>query len=132
MNLLIYVVGGLLLTWAAYLGYLWLSTQSVKGKLLEHEALAHLPGAQGHTERLLIYCYTEACPPCRRMSPLMDELREEGHPIVKADLAQDPELAELLGVHATPTLLLVEQGQIRDAALGARSRRQILKLLGAA
>lgn len=132
MTLLVYVVGGLLLTWAVYLGYLWLSTQSTKGKPLDAEVMAHLPDVQGRQGPYLIYCYTEGCPPCRRMSPLMDALQEQGYPIVKADMAKDPELAELLGVRATPTVLLVEDGQIRDALLGARSQQQLLKLLGEA
>ncbi len=131
MNLAIYVVGGLTLTWAAYMGYLWLSTQAIRGRPLEDSLRRHLPELERHGERALIYCYSAACGPCRSMTPLVDQLREEGYPIVKADLGQNPELAEALGVRATPTLLLVEDGQIQAAGLGAKTRRQILKLLQA-
>ncbi len=130
MDFTIYIVGGLVLTWAAYMAYMWFSTQSMRGRQVEGLS-GRIPELAHYPERALIYCYTRACPPCRSMTPIIDQLREEGYPIIKIDLGEDQDLAMELGVRATPTLLLVEHGRIQRAGLGARSRRQILHLLQA-
>jgi len=130
MDFTIYIVGGLVLVWGGYMGYIWLSTQSIRGRHVDGLS-ERIPELTHSPERLLIYCYTRACPPCRSMTPIIDQLREEGYPIIKIDLGEDRGLARELGVRATPTLLLVEHGRIQHAGLGARSRRQILHLLQA-
>ncbi len=130
MDWTIYIAGGLLLTWAAYMAYMWLSTQSMRGRQVDGLS-DRIPELARYPERALIYCYTGACPPCRSMTPVIDQLREEGHPIVKVDLGEHRDLAMELGVRATPSLLLVERGQIQRAGLGAKSRRQILRMLEA-
>jgi thiol-disulfide isomerase/thioredoxin len=130
MDFTIYIVGGLMLTWGAYMAYMWLSTQAMRGRQLDSLS-GRIPELAHYPERVLIYCYTRACPPCRSMTPIIDQLRKEGHPIIKIDLGEDRDLAMELGVRATPSLLLVEHGQIQYAGLGAKSRRQILHLLQA-
>ncbi len=130
MNFTISIVGGLMLIWGAYMAYLWRSTQLMRGRPVDGLS-ERIPELAHYPERVLIYCYTRACPPCRSMTPVIDQLREEGHPIIKIDLSENWDLAMKLGVRATPSLLLIEHGQIQRAGLGARSRRQILRLLQA-
>lgn len=128
MQLVIYIVVGLVGIWGLYSGYLWLTSQSLKGREitpLRHKApeLGDLP------EKAIVYCYSPNCGPCRNMTPLVDELQQDGEPIVKLDIPQHLELAHELGIKATPTLLLVKQGRVEEVIVGTRTPTQIRQML---
>jgi thioredoxin 1 len=100
----------------------YLSTRRLVGKQLE---LDNLP-ADYH----LFYFYSPNCGPCRRMTPIVDELAGQSDAITKVDISKDPELAGRFGIRATPTTVLVENHIIKAVRLGAQSQKQLQKLLG--
>ena len=131
MELAIYLIVGLSITWATYLLYLWLAAKSMEGRMAD-ELLDALPELAEHPERALVYCYSPSCGPCRAMSPVVDQLHDDGEPVFKVDIAANAELARDLGVRAAPTLLLVENGTISQVLLGSRNRPQLEALLNSA
>lgn len=128
MNLTVYVVIGLLLAWILYMGYLSFSSSKVKGREISQLA-PRLPGLAEHTDKALIYCYSPRCGPCKTMTPVIDELCQKGKPIIKLGLPENLEVAQELGIRATPTLLLVRDGRIAEVNIGAKSQHQVLQLL---
>lgn len=83
----------------------------------------------GEVEDRLIYFYSESCPPCKQMTPIIDDLATRHEKISKIDVKRDPEAARQYKIRATPTLILVKGGVIDDILLGAKKATQIENLL---
>jgi len=77
----------------------------------------------------LLYFYSPACGPCRSMTPLIDRLAREHGNVGKIDVQQDPDTARRFGVRATPTTVLVKGNIVKGVVLGAKSLKQLEKLL---
>jgi thioredoxin 1 len=80
---------------------------------------------------VLIDFYADWCGPCRMVSPIVDQIAQEGgaFKVGKVDVDRSPELAAKYGVMSIPTLVVLKDGQVAQQAVGARSKDQILKML---
>ncbi len=125
--------GYLVLTFVALsLGYmLWsgLSVRTVKGQTTDVLEPA-LPGLAAHQARAVIYCYSEHCGPCRKMAPDIDRLAAEHPNLFKLDVTRHHREGRAMGIRATPTTLLVEDGRVIKALLGAGAISSIETYLG--
>jgi thiol-disulfide isomerase/thioredoxin len=128
MELAIYFAVGLVLVWALYTGYLSLTSQSAKGREIA-DLDCPAPELTSLPDTALIYCYSVHCGPCKTMTPAVDELLEDGVPIIKLEIPQRLELAQQLGVKATPTLLLIRHGRVEQVNVGLKTHTQILQML---
>ena len=62
------------------------------------------------------------CAPCRKVSPALEQVATEmaGRlKLVKVDVDRAPKLSEQFAVHAVPTLLLMDHGQVISRQTGA-------------
>jgi thioredoxin 1 len=83
----------------------------------------------GEAKDQLIYFYSNNCPPCKQMTPIIDKLATQYEKIIKVDVSTDLDSARQYKVRATPTLILVKDGVIDDILLGAKKTAQIESLL---
>jgi thioredoxin 1 len=90
---------------------------------------ALLSPGQRRAPRLLVYFWSPRCGMCRGMTPVIDRLAQERDDVLKVNVAESIGLAGQFGVMATPSLAVVERGVIKNLLLGAKSERQIRKLL---
>ncbi len=82
-------------------------------------------------KRVLLDFYADWCGPCRMVSPLVDQIADE-HPeyvVGKINVDESPELASRFGVVSIPTLVVLDGGEIKTVATGARPKPAILALL---
>lgn len=94
---------------------------SVTSKTFD-EAVLDFPG------RVLLDIYTDRCPPCRQMSPILDSLAQDlgGRlKVVKLNAAEDLELATSFGVTAVPTFLVFQNGEKLRQQTGAMTREEL-------
>ena len=72
------------------------------------------------------------CGPCVMVSPIIDEIAEEFGDVKvgKINVDEQPGLAAVFGATSIPTLAVVKDGKIVNRAVGARPKKDILKLLG--
>ena len=80
------------------------------------------------TTPVLVDFWGEWCPPCRALSPILDELADEYDgrvKIAKVNTEEQQELAVEYGIRAIPTLLLFKQGQVADQLIGLKSKRDL-------
>lgn len=128
MDLLIYTIVGLSSTWLLYIGYMYIATRSSEGKPVDclYPLFPQLRDIQG---RALLYCYSPHCGPCRPMSKEIDQLIEQGVPVFKLDIAEHPALSRELGIRATPTLVVIEDGTVQRMLLGVRTADHMLGLI---
>ena len=129
MQMVIYLVVGLSLTWVLYLLYIHLESKSIEGR--DTKDLVNLiPDLHNHPNKALIYCFSKTCAPCSSMTPLIDEMHAEGEPVFKVNISEHADIAKDIGIKGVPTLLLINHGTITRVVLGSQSRKQIETLLG--
>lgn len=74
---------------------------------------------------VLVDFYSNSCPPCRMLSPIIDQLAEEyeGRAVVaKINVAKAHELAGQYGIQAIPAVVFFHHGQETQRLIGLRSK----------
>ncbi len=78
---------------------------------------------------LLVYCYSPNCRPCRSLTPVMERLAAETGRVFKFDVSQEMETAQKIGIRATPTILVVAAGEVREVLVGSQPPTRLRQLL---
>ncbi|WP_456373533.1 thioredoxin family protein [Thiolapillus sp.] len=73
--------------------------------------------AQG---RALVFCHSPGCPPCKAMQPHIDHLAEVLPHVYSLDISRHTDLARAIGIRATPTTLLIEDGRVSQVLIGQK------------
>lgn len=84
------------------------------------------------TKPAIIDFYAAWCPPCRQLSPLVEEIAKEysGKIVVyKVDTDKEKVLSQLLGISGLPTLLFIPLKGDPQASLGFIPKETIIKTI---
>jgi thioredoxin 1 len=128
VNLLIYTVLGLALTWALYLAYMYIATRASEGRSAQ-TLYQYFPALGSMSGRALVYCYSPRCGPCKPMSKEVDSLVTAGAPVFKLDITEHPELCREYGIRVTPTLILIENGIVSRLVIGVKTASYMRALI---
>ena len=82
------------------------------------------------TKPVIIDFYADWCPPCRKLSPLVEEIAKEyeGKIVVyKVNTDKEKALAQSLGITSLPTLLYIPAKGKPQVTLGLIPKEQIVK-----
>ena len=79
---------------------------------------------------VLLDFWASWCGPCRMVSPIVDEIAAENpdKKVGKVNVDEEPELASKFDVMSIPTLLVFEDSELVNRAVGARPKEMILDL----
>lgn len=81
-----------------------------------------------HTGTVLVDFYTDSCPPCQQMAPILDRLAEEFADtvkIVKVDASDNFILTEKYNVTSVPTFILFKNGTNEKTKTGIMPPSQL-------
>ncbi len=97
---------------------------------------AEIPVPEPSFQRLrkgkgIIYFTSPKCRPCKLVDPVFKKLSKEmkGITFIKVDVLKDPDKARLFGILATPSMILTENGRIREVLMGPVSERDLREKL---
>ena len=81
--------------------------------------------------KVLIDFYADWCGPCKMIAPILEEISKEQPELIIAKINVDEltEIAIQYGIQSIPTLMVMENGEIVNKAVGFRTKEQILDLL---
>jgi thioredoxin 1 len=83
---------------------------------------------KGNAKPVLVDIFTEWCPPCKMLGPIIEKLGEEYAGKVdfyKMDLDKNPKTGELFGVDRIPTVVLFINGEVKDMFVGLKQEDEI-------
>lgn len=82
---------------------------------------------------VLVDFFATWCGPCKMMAPVIDEVATElaGQvDVYKLDVDENPEIAQRYSVMSIPTLVVFENGEVKNQTMGAQPKQALLELLG--
>lgn len=83
--------------------------------------------------RVLVDFFATWCGPCKMIAPVLEDIDKKGEAgdllIVKVDVDEASDIAMRYGIQSIPTLILFENGQAINKALGYMPKPQLLNFL---
>ena len=83
-------------------------------------------------QNVLLDFWAPWCAPCRMVGPVVEEIAAERQDIAvgKVNVDEQMELAMMFKVSSIPTLLVMEDGQVKAKTVGYCDKAELLALLG--
>ena len=81
--------------------------------------------------KVIIDCFANWCGPCRMLSPILEELSSEieNYKFYKLDVDNNEDIARNFGIMSIPTLLVFEDGELKNKIVGLLSKEELKKQL---
>lgn len=82
---------------------------------------------------VIVDFYATWCQPCKRLSPLLEEIADEYRDQIavgKLDTDLNPEITSQYGIMSIPTILVLQNGQVVDQLVGLRPKQDLVQKFG--
>ena len=80
-------------------------------------------------ENAMFYFYGPHCRACKPMTPVVKAMADQHKNVFAVDISEHPKLARDFGLIATPTVMMVRNGQISQVRVGTLSQAKLEQLL---
>jgi thioredoxin 1 len=80
-------------------------------------------------EKVVAYFYTPTCRACRTQERYLPEIQKKFPNIIRIDASKQLEIAREFGVMGTPTIVVIDEGIIKDYFVGITPPHKILQSL---
>ena len=81
--------------------------------------------------KVLVDCYAPWCGPCKMLLPIIDELAKEidTYTFYKMNVDEAENISREYGIMSIPTLLIFEDGNLKDKYIGFKSKEELESIL---
>ena len=93
-----------------------------------YEALNGTYFSNKNRMKQLLYFSADWCGPCRQLGPIMEELKNEGYPVKKINVDDNPELSQQYGVRNIPTVILTVDNVDKGRKIGSNPKQMYIDL----
>lgn len=83
-----------------------------------------------NTKPVIVDFFTNWCPPCKMLSPIIEKIAEEYKDkieFIKMDLDQCPKTGDEFGIDRIPTVIFMNNGQPKSSFIGFKEEGEIKK-----
>lgn len=81
---------------------------------------------------VLIDFFADWCTPCKTLSPIIEDIAKTANSnvkVCKVNVESEKELANKFGVRSIPTLIVLENGTVKNRSVGVTGKKAIMDML---
>ena len=84
-----------------------------------------------NNKKVLVDCFAPWCGPCRALAPIIDEIasKNDEYTFLKLNVDNASNIARRYGIMSIPTILVFENGELREKTVGFKGMEEIEKLI---
>lgn len=82
-------------------------------------------------KKVLVDFYATWCGPCKMLSPVIEKIsdKDDSYNYYKIDVDSAREISKKYGIMSVPTLLIFEDGEVKNSSLGFLSEDEVKEFL---
>lgn len=81
--------------------------------------------------KVVVDCFADWCGPCKMLGPVIEELANENndYKFYKLNVDDAYEITSKFGIMSIPTILIFENGELKNKSVGFKSKSELKALL---
>ena len=97
----------------------------------EINGLNELKEVVNNNKKVLVDIWAVWCGPCKMLSPIVDKVADDNKDlcVVKVNIDDNDDIADAFGVEAIPTLLVFDNGELKNRNVGFIPENKVLELV---
>jgi thioredoxin 1 len=77
---------------------------------------------------VIVDFFAHWCGPCKTLSPILEEVSNEGFSVFSVDVDENRDLSQKFSVSSIPTVLFFKNGKKVDSFVGVREKEDIIDM----
>ena len=97
----------------------------------EINGLNELKEVVNNNKKVLVDIWAVWCGPCKMLSPIVDKVADDNKDlcVVKVNIDDNEDIGNAFGVEAIPTLLVFDNGELKNRNVGFIPENKVLELV---
>lgn len=87
---------------------------------------------ESYKGKVLLDFFADWCAPCKSMAPIIEDIAKNAPnniKVCKVNIESEKELADKFGIMSIPTLVVMENGQVKNRSIGVTGKKTIMDMI---